>query len=153
MLIGKVLPGAGTHLMAEAVTVGYGFATHEAFGEAIRAVEAGRSAPTYGFEADRLIGHLHALGEPVGKQEAERLVLLAAMANRPRHGPPPEREAPDGQLAQHRLRTGRIYMQAGLWEHAGSNLGIAMSVALAELNQHGADAGQLFHAREGRVCA
>ncbi len=55
-LIGKVLPGAGTHLIAEAVAAGYGFPTHEAFGEAIRAVEVGRPAPARNFDADRLIG-------------------------------------------------------------------------------------------------
>ena len=133
MLIGKVLPGAGTHLIAEAVAAGYGFATHEAFVEAIRAVEAGRPAPAHDFDADRLIGRLHALGEPVGEQDEALRFLLAAMADGPRHGPPPEREAPDGPLAQQRLRTGRLYMQVGLWEHAGSILGTAMSVAPAEL--------------------
>ena len=62
-----VLPGAGTHLIAEAVAAGYGFATHEAFGEAIRAVEAGQPAPAHDFDPGRLIGRLHAPGEPVGE--------------------------------------------------------------------------------------
>ena len=101
--------------------------------EAIRAVEAGQPAPAHDFDADRLIGRLHALGEPVGEQDEALRFLLAAMADGPRHGPPPEREAPDGLLAQQRLRTGRLYMQVGLWEHAGSILGTAMSVAPAEL--------------------
>ena len=133
MLIGKVLPGAGAHLIAEAVAAGYGFATHEAFGEAIRAVEAGQPAPAHDFDAERLIGRLHALGEPVGEQDEALRFLLGVMADGPRHGPPPEREAPDGPLAQQRLRTGRLYMRVGLWEHAGSILGTAMSVAPAEL--------------------
>ena len=133
MLIGKVLPGAGAQPIAEAVAAGYGFATHEAFGEAIRAVEAGQPAPAHDFDADRLIGRLHALGEPVGEQDEALRFLLAAMADGPRHGPPPEREAPNGPLAQQRLRTGHLYMQVGLWEHAGSILGTAMSVAPAEL--------------------
>ena len=133
MLTGKVLPGAGTHLIAEAVAVGYGFPTHEAFGEAIRAVEAGRPAPAHSFDADQLIGRLYALGEPVGEQDDALRFLLGVMADGPRHGPPPEREAPNGPLAQQRLRTGRLYMQVGLWEYAGSILGTAMSVAPAEL--------------------
>ena len=133
MLIGKVLPRAGTQPIAEAVAVGYGFATHEAFREAIRAVEAGRPAPAHDFDPDRLIGRLHALGEPVGEQDEALRFLLGVMADGPRHGPPPERDAPDGPLAQQRLRTGRLYMQVGLWEHAGSILGMAMSAAPAEL--------------------
>ena len=133
MLIGKVLPGAGAQPIAEAVAAGYGFPTHEAFGEAIRAVKAGQPAPAHTFDADRLIGRLHALGETVGKQDEALRFLLAAMADGSRHGPPPEREAPNGPLARQRLRTGRLYMQVGLWEHAGSILGTAMSVAPAEL--------------------
>lgn len=114
MLIGKVLPGAGTQLVAEAVAAGYGYATHEAFGEAIRAVEAGRPAPAHDFDPDRLIGRLHTLGEPVSEQDEALRFLLGVMADGPRHGPLPEREAPDGPLAQQRLRTGCLYMQVGL---------------------------------------
>ena len=123
VLIGKVLPGAGAQPIAEAVAAGYGFATHEAFGKAIRAVEAGQPAPAHNFDADRLIGRLRALGEPVGEQDETLRFLLAAMSDGPRHGP----------LAQQRLRIGRLYMQVGLWEHAGTILGAAMSVAPAEL--------------------
>ncbi len=133
MLIGKVLPGAGAQPIAEAVAAGYGFPTHEAFGEAIHAVEAGRPAPAHDFDADRLIGRLHALGEPVGKQDEALRFLLGVMADGPRHGLPPEQEAPDGLLAQQRLHTGRLYMQVDLWEYAGLILGTAMSVAPAEL--------------------
>lgn len=85
MLIGKVLPDAGAQPITEAVTAGYGFPTHEAFGEAIRAVEAGRPAPVHDFDADRRLGGLHALGEPVGEQDEALHLLLAARRDGPRN--------------------------------------------------------------------
>lgn len=68
-LIGKVLPDARAPHIAEAVAASYGYRTHKAFGAAIRAVEAGRSAPAPDFDADRLTDRLHELGEDVRGQD------------------------------------------------------------------------------------
>jgi len=128
-LIGKVLPDAGVQPIAEAVAAGYGCRTHDALLEAVRAVEAGGPVPVHDFDADQLIARLQELGERVGAQDEALRFLLRVMVDGPRSGAPPKQTASDETLARHYLRTGRLYIEVGLWEDAGSLLGIAMSVA------------------------
>ena len=132
-LIGKVLPDAGAQSIAEAVAAGYGYRTHDALLEAVHAVEAGHPAPVHDFDADRLIDRLQTSGERVGAQDEALRFLLRVMMDGPRSGPPPTQAAPDETLARHYLRTGRLYIEVGLWEDAGSLLGTAMGVAPANL--------------------
>ncbi len=132
-LIGRVLPGAGAQHIAEAVAAGYGYRTHRAFLKAIRAVQAGDPAPVHDFDAGRLIGRLQALGEPVDEQEAALRFLLTVMADGPRSGPPPKQDPPDEALARQHLRTGRLYMDVGLWHDAGTILGTAMDLSPASV--------------------
>jgi len=132
-LIGKVLPDAGAQHIAEAVAAGYGYRTHRAFMKAIRAIEAGDPAPVHDFDPGRLIDRLQALGEAVGKQEEALRFLLTVMADGLWSGPPPEQEALDEAEAPRSLRTARLYMEAGLWQDAGTIFGTAMGVASASL--------------------
>lgn len=127
--IGRVLPDAGAQPIAEAGAAGYGYRTHDALLQAIHAVEAGGPAPAHDFDADRLIDRLQASGERVGAQDEALRFLLRVMVDGPRSGAPPKQAAPDETLARHYLRTGRLYIDVGLWEDAGSLLGIAMGVA------------------------
>jgi len=132
-MIGKVLPSAGAQPVATAVAAGYGYRSHEAFLAAIREVEAGRPAPAPDFDADRLVSRLQELDERVGEQDEALRFLLSVMADGPRSGPPTEPQKPDEVLARHRLRTGRLFIQLGLWQDAGNVLGDAMGAAPAGL--------------------
>ena len=136
VLIGKVLSNARAQHIAEALAAGYGFSTHRAFEAAIRAVEAGRRpAPAPTFDADRLIARLHKLGESVGSQDRALRFLLGVMTDSPRHGPPPERKAPDEVLAQQYLHVGLAFAKAGQWRDAGAVLSKAMAAAPASLKE------------------
>ncbi len=144
-LIGKVLPDAGAQSIAEAVAAGYGYRTHDALLEAVHAVEAGHPAPVHDFDADRLIDRLQTSGERVGAQDEALRFLLRVMMDGPRSGPPPTQAAPDETLARHYLRIGRLYIEVGLWEDAGSLLGTAMGIAPADLKAEIAPALELRH--------
>lgn len=132
-LIGKVLPDARAQHIAEAVAAGYGYRTHKTLLAAIRAVGAGRSAPVPDFDADRLTGRLHEMGEDMGNQDQALRFLFGVMSDGPRSGPPAEPDAPDEAMARQCLRAGLAFAKAGQWRDASAVLSKAMAAAPASL--------------------
>ena len=132
-LIGKVLPDARAQHIAEALAAGYGFSTHRASGRRSAPWRPGAASPAPDFDADRLIGRLHELGEDVGGQDQALRFLLGVMADGPRSGLPAEPDAPDEALARQCLCAGLVFAKAGQWRDAGAALSKAMAATPASL--------------------